>query len=389
MASQLAVPFLDLRVQYRSIRAEIESAIGRVLESQQFILGPEVAALEGEIARYCGARRAVGCASGSDALLLALMALGVGPGDEVVCPAFTFFATGGAIARLGALPVFADIDPASYNLDLSAARKAAEGCQRLRALLPVHLFGQAAEGDALGSLARELGVPLIEDAAQALGARDSSGGPAGTRGAFGCFSFYPTKNLGAFGDAGMVTTDNEEGADRIARLRVHGGETPTLPSELGINSHLDALQAAVLRVKLQHLERWTEGRRSNAAHYDRAFAELGAPDSSVPLEASDDFPLRTPKPPDAPARHIYNQYVVRVPRERRDPLREALAQRGIETGIYYPRGLHQQACFRAAASGELPETERACSETLALPVYPELRPEQLDHVVAATANALT
>lgn len=382
-----AVPFLDLRAQHATLRDELRAAVDRVFERQAFVLGEEVEALEREVAALVEARRGVGCASGSDALLLVLHALGVGPGDEVICPSFTFFATAGAVARLGARPVFADIDPASYCLDPAAVRTAAAGCQRLRAILAVHLYGRAADTDALLAAAAEHGVPLVEDAAQAIGARDASGRRVGARGAAACWSFYPTKNLGAAGDAGMVTTDDEALADRLARLRVHGSPRRYLHDEVGMNSRLDALQAAVLRVKLRRLEAWNAARRAHARAYDEAFAKAGAQPSSVSLAAGG-LPLRTPEPPAPPAESACHLYVVRVPAARRDALRAGLAARGIGSDVYYPLGLHQQPCFAAAGPVPLPATEAAAREVLALPLYPELRDEQREQVVAALLELL-
>jgi len=382
------IPFLDLRAQYATLREEIRAAVDRVFESQAFVLGEEVAAFEHELAAFVEARRAVGCASGSDALLLALQALGVGPGDEVICPSFTFFATAGSIARLGARPVFADIDPATYCLDPAAARAAAEGCARLRAIVVVHLFGRPADNDALLALAAECGVPLVEDAAQAIGARDASGRRIGARGRVACWSFYPTKNLGGAGDGGMLTTDDDALADRLARLRVHGSARRYEHEEVGMNSRLDALQAAVLRVKLRRLAGWNEARRRHAAAYDEAFAKAGARPSTVSL-AEGGLPLRTPAPLAPPAESAHHLYVVRVPAERRDGLRAALAARGIGCDVYYPLGLHQQRCFAGDAGRvALPATEAAAREVLALPLYPELRDEQRERVVAAVVEAL-
>ncbi len=381
------VPLLDLKAQYSLIKPEIDEAIARVVASQRFILGPEVAALEEEIADYCNTRHAVGCASGSDALLMALMALGVGPGDEVLCPAYSFFATAGSVARLGAIPVFADIDPATYNLDLALAREKAERCSRLRAVIPVHVFGQTADMDAFVELGRDLNVPIIEDAAQAIGARDVQGARAGSRGAIGCFSFFPSKNLGAYGEAGIVTTNDGELAERIRITRVHGGHPKYFHKYVCVNSKLDALQAAVLRVKLRHLDSWHEARRANAAHYDLAFAEAGASPSGTPA-GSGRIALQTPRPAAPESMHIYNQYVIRVPDAQRDALRESLKSRSIGTEIYYPLGLHQQECFAdlGYAPGDLPETEAAARSTLALPIYPELSQRQRDHVVQAVCD---
>ena len=389
MSRRVEVPLLDLRPQYAAIREEIDTAIARVVTSQRFVLGPEVEALEAEIAAYCGSSHAIACASGSDALLLALLQLGIGAGDEVICPSFSFFATASSIARVGARPVFADLDPTTYNLDPVATRKVAARCRHLRAILPVHLFGQVADLRALLELGDEIGAPVLEDAAQALGARDAGGRRAGTRGAVGCFSFYPTKNLGAFGDGGMLTTDDRDRASELSILRVHGGQTRYHHTVVGINSRLDALQAAVLRVKLRHLDSWTARRRAHAAYYDAAFAERGTCDSSVPL-AQGGLPMRTPKPPDPPAEHVYHQYVIRVPAPRRNPLRDALAAEGIGTEVYYPLGLHQQQCFADLGyrPGDLPQTEAAAEETLALPIFPELTTTQLDWVIEAVHSFL-
>jgi dTDP-4-amino-4,6-dideoxygalactose transaminase len=377
----LRVPSIDLRAQYASIRDEIRAAVDRVFESQSFVLGEEVEALERALAGYCEARFAVGCGSGSDALLLALMALDVGPGDEVICPAFTFFATAGAIARLGARPVFADIDPAAYTLDPVSARKAAARCTRLRAILAVHLYGRPADLDALLALATELDVPLVEDAAQAIGARDASGRRIGARGRAACFSFYPTKNLGGAGDGGLVTTDDPGLAERVRRLRVHGASRPYHHEEVGVNARLDALQAAVLRVKLGHLEAWNAARAARATSYDARFGGAGAATSAVPLDAGG-LPLRIPASVAPPARAVHHQYVVRVPAAQRDALRAHLAAQGVGTEVYYPVGLHQQPCFAAlgAPATDLSETERAAREVLALPLYPELDPVQSRHV---------
>jgi len=383
------VPLLDLKAQYAGIKAEITAALLRVVESQHFILGPEVEGLEAEIAQYCHTPHAIGCASGSDALLLALMALNVRAGDEVICPSYTFFATAGAISRLGAVPVFTDINPATYNLDPGDARQAAARCQRLKAILPVHLFGQCADMPALEELAAEFKVPLVEDAAQAVGSADPRGRQAGTIGAIGCYSFFPSKNLGCFGDGGMLATADSGLAERLRVLRVHGSKPKYYHKVLGVNSRLDALQAAVLRVKLKHLDSWTAGRQRNAATYDNAFCAAGARSSDVPLAAGG-LPLRIPLPAQAPARHIYNQYVIRVPAALRDGLREQLKNQSIGTEIYYPLPLHRQECFQELGYGEgsLPHSEAAARETLALPVYPELSTEQLQYVAQTATDFL-
>ena len=386
MTTEVTVPLLDLRAQYATIKAQIAKAIQGVLETQRFIMGPEVASLEEEIASYCDARFAIGCASGSDAVLLALMALDIGPGDEVICPAYTFFATAGSIARLGAVPVFADIEPETYNVDAESVRQVAARCKRLKAIMPVHLYGQIVDMSAYLALGKELGVPIIEDAAQAIGSRDSDGKLAGSRGVIGCFSFFPSKNIGAYGDAGILTTNDADLAERLSLLRLHGSKPKYYHKMIGMNSRLDALQAAILRVKLRHLEAWHEGRRENAETYDGAFAAAGGATSAVPLTAGG-FPLRTPQPPSGEATHIYNQYVIRVPAEIRDALRQHLQEQRIGTEIYYPVPLHLQECFAylGYSQGDLPISEAAACETLALPIYPELSVEQQEYV----ANTVT
>jgi len=383
--TQISVPLLDLKAQYASIKGEIDAAIERVVAGQVCIYGPEVAALEQEIAAYCEAGHAVACASGTDAILMPLMALGIGPGDEVISPTYTFFATAGCIWRLGGVPVFADIDPVTFNVNENTMRAAAERCSKLKAIIPVDLYGQAADMDAMIRLGDELGVPVIEDAAQAIGARDSTGQRVGTRTPFGCFSFYPTKNLGAMGDGGMITTNDADLAARLRAMGNHGMRPKYYHHEVGLNSRLDALQAAILRVKLRHLDSWHEARQANAAHYDRVFAEAGAATTATPM-GDGEFPLRTPHPVEPPATHIYNQYIISVPPAMRDELREHMKQRGIGTEIYYPLPLHLQECFRAGfrglgyQAGDLPVSEAAAAQTIALPIYPELTDAQLDHV---------
>lgn len=382
--AEVTLPLLDLKRQYATIKSEIDEAIRRVVESQSFILGPEVCELEREIAEYCECRHAVACASGTDAILLALMALGIGAGDQVICPAYTFFATAGSIARLGAVPVFVDIDPVTYNLDPRLVRAVAARCTSLRAIIPVHLFGQTVDMDAFLTLGEALRVPIIEDAAQAIGSRDAEGHRAGSRGHVGCFSFFPSKNLGGFGDGGIITTNDAGLAERLTVLRVHGARNKYDHDEVGLNSRLDSLQAAVLRVKLRHLEAWSDARRANAAAYDHSFAAAGGGTSAVEAGGSE-LPVRTPHPPVAPATHIYNQYVIRVPAAIRDAVREHLRQKGIGTEIYYPRPLHLQACFRSLghAQGDLPYSEAAAAQTLALPIFGELTRQQLQHVAGS------
>src|SRR5687768_17192948 len=361
------VPLLDLQAQYASLKDELRPAIERVLESQRFVLGDEVRRLESSIAEYCHTKHAVGCASGSDALLLALMALDIAAGDEVVTTPFSFFATGSCIARLGARPVFVDIDPRTYNLDVSQVADAITS--RTKAIMPVHIYGQCADMDALLALGERHGLPIIEDAAQAIGATDR-GRPAGSMGAIGCFSFYPTKNLGGAGDGGIVTTNDEQLAQRLKRLRAHGGITEYQHTEVGINSRLDELQAAVLNVKLSRLDSWSDERVQKAALYTQLLSE-----------ADLSFEVVTPfvRPG---CRHIFHQYVVRVPRHR-DALMDHLRERGVGTKVYYPIPLHRQECFSYLGykEGAFPEAERAAAETFALPAYPELSEAQQVYVV--------
>jgi dTDP-4-amino-4,6-dideoxygalactose transaminase len=385
----IEVPLLDLRPQYEALRGEIDAALAGVLASQQFVLGPEVEAFEREIAAYCGAPEAIGVGSGSDAILLALMALGIGPGDQVICPSYTFFATAGCVARLGAEPVFADVDPVSFNLGPEDALRAARRCRRLRALLPVHLFGRSADLPGLEAVAARLGVPIVEDAAQAIGAADARGRRVGSAGHLACYSFFPTKNLGAFGEGGLVTCHDADVADVLRTLRVHGMKPRYRHRLIGVNARLDALQAAVLRVKLRHVEGWHAARARNAAHYQELFSKAGAAPADVPL-AEGGLPLRFPTAPPAPARHVFNQYVVRVPAERRDALRAHLSERRIGSEVYYPIPLHLQECFRdlGGKEGDLPVSEAAARETLALPIHSDLGEAQREAVAAAVIGFL-
>lgn len=364
------VPLLDLQSQYALLRNELREAVERVMESQRFVLGDEVRKLEASIAAYTDTKHAIGCASGSDALLLALMALDVSHGDEVITTPFTFFATAAAITRLGACPVFVDIDPATYNID--ASRVEAAITSRTKAIMPVHLYGQCAEMDPLITAGEQHDIPVVEDAAQAIGATDR-GDKAGSIGEIGCFSFYPTKNLGGAGDGGLLTTNDDELAQRLRRLRTHGGANEYEHSEVGINSRLDELQAAVLNVKLPHLDQWSNERAGKAAVYDELLDD-------VPFE------LVTPSLRDD-SRHIYHQYVIRVP-QHRDALREHLKAHGVGTKVYYPIPLHRQECFAYLGyrEGEFPESERAARETLALPIYPELTQTQQAYVAETIAN---
>ncbi len=364
------VPLLDLKAQYATIREEVRAAVDRVLESQYFILGPEVEALEAEVAAYCQCRYGIGVSSGSDALLVALMAIDLQPGEEVITTPYTFFATAGAIARLGAKPVFVDIDPTTYNID--PARLEAAVTPRTRAIMPVHLYGQVADMQPVMELAERHGLYVIEDAAQAIGA-EYKDRRAGSIGHIGCFSFFPSKNLGGVGDGGMVTTNDSALADRMKLLRGHGARPKYHHKVVGGNFRLDALQAAVLRVKLPYLDGWTAARQRNADTYRRFFAESG-------LAASEQVVL----PLDAGyGRHIYNQFVIRV--KQRDGLADYLKQQGIGSEVYYPLPMHLQDCFAgmSLAVGAFPESETAAQETLALPIYPELREAMLAQVVQA------
>jgi dTDP-4-amino-4,6-dideoxygalactose transaminase len=375
---------LDLPAQHARIAGEIDAAIARVISSGGFVRGAEVLAAERAIADYCEAGHAVACGSGSDALLLALMARGIGPGDRVICPALTFFSTAAAVTRLGAVPVFADVDPDSFCVDAAAVREAVARGGRPRALIAVHLFGRAAPIDELLELAAELDVPLVEDVAQAIGARDAAGRRAGSGGDAGCLSFYPSKNLGALGDGGMILTDDGELAERLRLLRDHGTGPGGLHHVVGINSRLDAIQAAVLRVKLPHLDDWTNARQERAARYHDALVGAGAGVGAGSFEGLG-LPVRVPSLPPRPARHVLHHYVVRVPEEDREPLRARLAQAGIESGVYYPTPLHQQPCFAGVSAGvpRLPHAEAAARENIAIPVHPELGKEQQARVITA------
>jgi len=368
----MKVPQFDLRSQHEELRTELAAAVSSVFDTQQFVLGPEVTKFEQEAAEYCRVRHAVGCASGSDALLLALMAMDVKAGDEVITTPFTFFATGGAVARIGARPVFVDIDRHTYTIDPDRVEAAIT--PRTRAIIPVHLYGQCAEMNELLHLAAKHQLALIEDAAQAIGAEDRTR-KAGSLGKIGCFSFYPSKNLGAAGDAGMLTTNDYAIAARLRRLRVHGGAKEYQHEEVGINSRLDSLQAAVLRVKLRYLDRWSEARRQKAARYTELLHS-----TKLPIEVTPPF-VR----PDG--KHIFHQYVVRVPRYRGE-LMEHLRQWDIGTRVYYPICLHLQDCFTYLGYqvGDFRDSEDAASETLALPCFSELTDEQQQYVIDGIAS---
>jgi dTDP-4-amino-4,6-dideoxygalactose transaminase len=397
MPQPITVPLLDLKAQYATIRDEVRAAVDGVLESQQCILGPVVADCETKLAEYCACPHAITVSSGSDALLISLMAEGIGPGDEVITTPYTFFATAGAIARTGAKPVFVDIDPATYNIDPAAIE--AKITAKTKAILPVHLYGQCAEMDPILATAERRGIAVIEDAAQAIGS-EYQGRRAGSMGRYGCFSFFPSKNLGAAGDGGLVTTRDAAVAEKLRVLRVHGSKPKYYHAMIGGNFRFDSLQAAIVTVKLKHLDAWTAGRQANAARYRRLFKEAGlslpspsgrGAESSVPSPSGREaggeglvqLPLEVPG-----NRHIYNQFVVRVP--RRDELQAYLKEQKIGNEVYYPVPLHVQKCFAYLGhrEGDFPESERAAKETLALPIYPELSDQQAQWVVECIRNFL-
>jgi dTDP-4-amino-4,6-dideoxygalactose transaminase len=355
------VKLLDLQAQYLPLRNEIRRAIDEVCDQQALVLGPTVERFEKNLAAYCGTKHAIGVSSGTDALLCSLMALGIKAGDEVICPAFTFFATAGCIARLGATPTFCDIDPATFNVDPQSLKS--KVTKRTKAIMPVHLFGQLARMEAVNDIAKEHGIPVIEDAAQAIGAK-RNGKPACAHGLAGGLSFYPTKNLGAFGDAGAICTSDDRFAETCRKLRVHGSGHTYHHDMIGGMFRIAAIQAAVLDVKLKYLDGWNKARTAHAAIYNKAFA--GSKVIAPPIESGNES--------------IYNQYVVRVP--NRDTVKKRLADTGIGTAVYYPIPLHLQECFKYLGhnEGDFPESERACREVLALPVYPELPKEQVDYV---------
>jgi dTDP-4-amino-4,6-dideoxygalactose transaminase len=369
------VPFIDLVAQYQTIKEEVKSAVDRCFESQTFILGDEVAGLETEIAAYCDSQYAIGCASGTDALILALLAAGVKPGDEVITSPFTFFASAGAIHRIGAIPVLVDIEPHSFNLDPEKVEQAITS--RTAAIMPVHIFGQCAEMEPLWRMSAAHDIPIIEDSAQAIGA-EYRGRRTGVLGTIGCFSFFPTKNLGGAGDGGIMTTDDPDIAARLKRLRVHGDLGGYNHVEVGFNSRLDALQAAVLRVKLRHLDAWTEGRARNAERYCQLIEANGLSDVvKVPTILPD-------------RRHVFNQFTTRVVGGQREKIMKSLKENQIGSAVYYPIPLHLQKCFAYLGyqPGDLPEAERACAEVMSLPIYTELPAAHLERVVEGISKAL-
>ena len=372
------VPFIDLVAQHKTIREEVLAEVERTFDAQGFVLGPEVAAFESEVGDYCRAKHAIGCASGTDALILALQALDVGPGDEVITTPFTFFASASSIWRVGATPVFADIDPATFNICPKSVESAIT--EKTKAVMPVHLFGRCADMAALGGLSEKYGVAVVEDAAQAIGAEDR-GRRAGTMGDAGCFSFFPTKNLGGAGDGGLVTSERDDVAERVGRLRVHGDTGGYTHVEVGMNSRLDALQAAVLRVKLRHLDGWTAARQANAARYGELLKSTG-------LCSTVGGPLVAPTLPEA-GRHVFNQYTVRVNDGRRDEILAAVRGQSVGAAVYYPIPLHRQQCFASLgySAGDLPASEQASAEVMSLPIFSELGEENQDRVITALANA--
>jgi dTDP-4-amino-4,6-dideoxygalactose transaminase len=384
----MQVPLLDLKPQYRALKSEIMAALEQVCDSQAFILGPSVKQLEADVAAYSGCAHGIGMSSGTDALLAALMALDIGPGDGVLTTPYTFFATAGTISRVGARPVFVDIDPSTYNLSVPALERCLkQDCTRqggkfvhrasgvtIKAIMPVHLYGQMVDMTPLMALAKEFSLRVIEDAAQAIGAADGEGRRACSIGDIGCLSFFPTKNLGAFGDAGMCVTNDPALAAKLAMIRVHGMEPKYYHQLVGGNFRIDEIQAAVLVIKLKHLDAWSRARQENACFYFGAFDKAG-------LKRVLTLPAALPG-----ARHIYNQFIVRSP--RRDAVRAHLASKGVGTEIYYPVPLHRQQCFASLGyvEGAFPESERAAAETLALPIFPELSREQLQYVVDVIAE---
>ncbi len=364
--SERQIPLLDLRAQHQAIRDEVISEIVRVVDSQKFILGEDVQKLEAEIAAYSSTTRAIGCASGSDALILALMALDIRPGDEVLTTPYTFFATAGAISRVGAVPVFADVEEHTFNLDVKLAADVLASHPKVRAIIPVHLFGGCADMDPICAMAAERGIPVIEDAAQSIGS-EYKGRRAGSIGQLGCFSFFPSKNLGGYGDGGMLTTNDAGLADRLSALRVHGRTGKYLHQWIGVNSRLDALQAAILRVKFRHLDNWTQGRQHHAEQYRKQLAKLS-------------LPVTPAEPTDYQTRHVYNQFVIRC--SERDALQAYLKKQGIGSEVYYPLPLHLQPCYAELGykKGDFPISEKLAAESLALPVHAELATDDVDYI---------
>lgn len=382
------VPLLDLKQQYQSIKEQVEPVILKLIESQMLILGQEVANLEKTLAEYCGTKYAIGVSSGTDALLMALMAIGVGPDDEVILPTYSFFATAGVVARLFAKPVFVDSDPVTYNINPKLIET--KITKKTKAIIPVHLYGQSCEMDEILQIAENYGIPVIEDAAQAIGCQYKNGKPVGSLGTIGCFSFYPTKNLGAFGDGGLVVTNDEALATKLYQMRNHGMEPKYYHKFVGGNFRLDAIQAAVLNVKFPYLESWHEARRRNAEIYYNEFINIGLADKIGATEFDEHNKVLLPKPIykeyGHKNYHIYNQFVIRV--KKRDELREFLSKNSIGTEIYYPVPFHRQECFAYLNynDADFPVANRFAAESLALPIYPELNVEQIKYVVNKIAE---
>jgi len=380
----MKVPLLDLKPQYQSLKKELDDAILRVAESQYFILGPEVEKMEKEFCEYLHCKHAIGVSSGTDALLLALMAIDIEPGDEVIVPTYSFFATAGVVSRLNATPVLTDIDPVTFNIDPEAVKK--KITKKTKAIMPVHLYGQSADMDPLMKIARENNIKVIEDAAQAIGTQYKDGKCVGTIGDIGCFSFFPSKNLGGYGDGGLVTTNNDELAYMLRIKRVHGGEQKYYHKVIGGNFRIDALQASVLRVKLPHLDNWSEKRRANAEYYYELFNKAGLAEESGKTKFDEKNSVLLPKPiykgsAAVKNHHIYNQFIIRA--QNRDGLKKFLTENEIGNEIYYPVPFHMQECFANLnyKVGDFPESEKASNTSLAIPIYPELIKEQQEYVV--------
>lgn len=384
----MKVPLLDLKKQYQSLKTELDEAVLRVAESQWLIFGPEVTNIEKTLAEYCNSKYAIGVSSGTDALLMALMALDIKPGDEVILPTYSFFATAGVVARLNAKPVFVDSDPVTYNID--PAKIEAKINDKTKAIIPVHLYGQSADMDAILKIADKHNVPVIEDGAQAIGVQYKNGKPVGSMGLIGCFSFYPTKNLGAFGDGGLVTTNDDKMYEKLVQMRNHGMEPKYYHKFVGGNFRLDAIQAAVLNVKFPHLDSWHEERRKNAELYTKFFVEAGLAKETGVTAFDNGNKVLLPKPIYKESGHknyhIYNQYIIRV--ENRDELRQFILDNEIGTEIYYPVPFHRQECFAHLGydNNEFPVANAFCEQSLALPIYPELNVEQIKYTVDKIAE---
>ncbi len=379
----MQVPLLDLKAQYQSLKKELDEAVIKVAESQYFILGPEVEKMEKALCEYLGCRHAIGVSSGTDALLLAMMGLDIQPGDEVIVPTYSFFATAGTVSRLNAVPVFVDSDPVTFNIDPKKIEE--KITDKTKAIIPVHLYGQSAEMDEIVAIAKKHNLKIVEDAAQAIGVQYKDGRQVGTIGDIGCFSFFPSKNLGCFGDGGLVTTNDDELAEKLFIQRVHGAKPKYYHKIIGGNFRLDALQAAVISVKLPHLDSWSEKRRKNADTYTKLFKQSGLAEDEGKISFNQKNKILLPKAvyknDDLKNYHIYNQYIIRT--EKRDALREYLTKNKIGTEIYYPVPFHLQECFSNLGykQGQFPNAEMAANTSIALPIYPELNQEQLEYVV--------